>query len=40
MIFHKNYFQCVTAPIPLFLTTQKIGLLMHVGKHYVCLKLY
>ena len=28
MIFHKNFFQCVTAPIPLFQTPQKIGLLI------------
>ena len=27
MIFHKKIFQCVTAPIPLFQTPQKIGLL-------------
>ena len=27
MIFHKNFFQCVIAPIPLFQTPQKIGLL-------------
>ena len=27
MIFHKKNFQCVTAPIPLFQTPQKIGLL-------------
>ena len=29
MIFHKKIFQCVTAPIPLFQTPQKIGLLIH-----------
>ena len=27
MIFHKKIFQLVTAPIPLFQTPQKIGLL-------------
>ena len=27
MIFHKKFFQLVTAPIPLFQTPQKIGLL-------------
>ena len=30
MIFHKKFFQCVTAPIPLFLTPQKIGLLSNI----------
>ena len=33
MIFHKKIFQCVTAPIPLFQTPQKIGLL----KKVVCI---
>ena len=27
MIFHKKNFQCVMAPIPLFQTPQKFGLL-------------
>ena len=31
MIFHKKIFQCVTAPIPLFLTPQKIGLLKEIA---------
>ena len=33
MIFHKNFFQLVTAPIPLFQTPQKIGLFKN--KYYV-----
>ena len=32
MIFHIKIFQCVTAPIPLFQTPQKIGLLKKWGK--------
>ena len=32
MIFHKNFFQRVTAPIPLFQIPQKIGLLNSSGK--------
>ena len=35
MIFHKKIFQCVTAPIPLFLTPQKIGLLKVLCKQFV-----
>ena len=34
MIFHKKFFQCVTEPIPLFLTPQIIGLLKcHLLQH-------
>ena len=35
MIFHKKIFQWVTAPIPLFQTPQKIGLLMYLSKQIV-----
>ena len=33
MIFHKKFFQCVTAPRPLFLTPQKTRLL-RIGIYY------